>query len=144
MFKHILLATDGSAAAEAMTRSCMAFAAEMGAEVTGIHVVPVFHLIGYQSAMVVDSREQEREHNAELARSYLHEVLCRARALGVRCDTLFVEHAHPHVAIVSHALQFNCDLICVAAHGHGLRKLLLGSETLRILEHSPVPVLVYR
>ena len=38
-----------------------------------------------------------------------------------------------------------CDLIVMASHGHGgIRGLLLGSETQKVLTHSHLPILVVR
>ena len=38
-----------------------------------------------------------------------------------------------------------CDLIVMACHGRrGVSALLLGSETVKVLTHSTIPVLVYR
>ena len=38
-----------------------------------------------------------------------------------------------------------CDLIVLASHGRkGLAKLLLGSETQKVLTHAKIPVLVCR
>jgi len=38
-----------------------------------------------------------------------------------------------------------CDLIVMASHGrHGISAIVLGSETLKVLTHSKIPVLVYR
>ena len=38
-----------------------------------------------------------------------------------------------------------CDLIMMASHGRrGVKGLLLGSETQKVLTHSRIPVLVYR
>lgn len=145
MFKHILLATDGSPASRAMVGKCMRFASETGACVTGIHVLPQWHMIGLQTAMVRDSRALEQQHQAESARRYLHDVLETARGYGVTCDTLYVSHDQPYEAIIEHAKLYGCDLICVASHGRkGLRSFLLGGETQKILTFSPVPVLVCR
>ena len=38
-----------------------------------------------------------------------------------------------------------CDLIMMTSHGwRGVKALLLGSETQKVLTHSKIPVLVYR
>jgi nucleotide-binding universal stress UspA family protein len=52
---------------------------------------------------------------------------------------------HPYEAIVTAAKDKGCDLICMASHGRkGVKGLLLGSETQKVLTHTDVPVLVYR
>jgi nucleotide-binding universal stress UspA family protein len=39
----------------------------------------------------------------------------------------------------------NCDLIAMASHGRrGLSAIMLGSQTLKVLTHSTIPVLVFR
>lgn len=145
MFRHILLATDGSPAARAMVQKCMRLASESGACVTAMHVLPPIHAIGMQTAMLRDSGAEAQQHNVALARRYLHEVLEAARAYGVTCDTLYVIHEQPYEAIIQHAQLYGCDLICVASHGRkGTRSFLLGGETQKILTFSTIPVLVYR
>ncbi len=38
-----------------------------------------------------------------------------------------------------------CDLIVMASHGrHGISALVLGSETVKVLTHCKIPVLVHR
>ena len=38
-----------------------------------------------------------------------------------------------------------CDLIVMASHGrHGISAIVLGSETVKVLTHSKIPVLVHR
>jgi nucleotide-binding universal stress UspA family protein len=52
---------------------------------------------------------------------------------------------HPCEAIVQVAERVQCDLIMMASHGkRGVKALLLGSETQKVLTHSKIPVLVYR
>jgi len=47
--------------------------------------------------------------------------------------------------IVEAANRNRCDLILMATHGRrGISRLLLGSETSKVLAHSKVPVLVCR
>ena len=47
--------------------------------------------------------------------------------------------------IVEHAGKVNADLIVMPSHGrHGLKRLVLGSTTERVLRHSEIPLLVLR
>ncbi|OUL96386.1 hypothetical protein CA601_02820 [Paraburkholderia hospita] len=47
--------------------------------------------------------------------------------------------------MVSTAEPKNCDRIVMASHGRsGIRALLIRSETLKVLTHSRIPVLVVR
>jgi len=63
----------------------------------------------------------------------------------VSCDTLLVEHEQPYEAIVQAAKDHGCDIICMSSHGRrGVKGLLLGSETQKVLINSDVPVLVFR
>jgi nucleotide-binding universal stress UspA family protein len=51
----------------------------------------------------------------------------------------------PHQEIIDPAKKSGCDLIVMGSHGYGgLKQLVLGSETTRVLSHSKIPVLVYR
>ena len=51
----------------------------------------------------------------------------------------------PYEEIVEAAKKFDCDLIMMASHGHkGINKLLLGSQTDKVLAHTTLPVLVLR
>ena len=64
---------------------------------------------------------------------------------GVLCDLIAVANDHPYEAIIQTARERGCDLILMASHGRrGLKGLLLGSETHKVLTHSKIPVLVHR
>ena len=68
-----------------------------------------------------------------------------ASAAGLTCHAHTVEALHAWEAILDHAKQQGCDLIVMASHGRrGVSALLLGSETSRVLTHSPLPVLVVK
>jgi nucleotide-binding universal stress UspA family protein len=68
-----------------------------------------------------------------------------AQAAGVACETIQIEHEHPYQAIINTAGSKGCDLIVMASHGrHGISAIVLGSETVKVLTHCKIPVLVHR
>lgn len=145
MFRHILFPTDGEAPSRAALSQCVAFAKACGARLTGIHVVPPFHVLTTNAAMLRDTPETYAAHSQAHARACLEQVAESAREQGVVYETLIVEHEAPHEAIIDAARSHHCDLIAMASHGRrGMRALLIGSETQKVLTHSKLPVLVYR
>lgn len=145
MFKHILFPTDGSATSESAGLACLRFAQEIGARVSAVHVMPEFHLLNYEPGLMADNRQQLEAHNLQQARIYLAEVEALAQQYTVKCDAHSVTSDHPHEAIIKLAHDLGCDLIVMASHGRkGIKGLLLGSETQKVLTHSTIPVLVYR
>lgn len=79
------------------------------------------------------------------AAKLLDTVASAARASGVACDTVQIEHEHPYRAIIDTARSKGCDLIVMASHGRrGVSAIVLGSETVKVLTHSKIPVLVDR
>ncbi|MES2148800.1 MAG: universal stress protein [Pseudomonadota bacterium] len=145
MFKHILLPSDGSVSAEAALKASLLFAKEIGARVTGLHVVQEFQVFTYDTAMLEDTREQFIKDSALRARKILAVIENEARELGVECETMQIVSNQPYEAIIAAAHSCACDLVAMASHGRrGLQGLLLGSETQKVLTHCTIPVLVYR
>ncbi|MGF6408650.1 universal stress protein [Paraburkholderia sp. RAU2J] len=145
MFKHLLVPTDGSALSEAAIQMTVTLAMESGAKVTGLHVIPEFHVLAYGTEMIADTEERVVQATRQHADDYLAVIAKAAAQAGVECDTVATNRAHPYEAIISVAAQRNCDLIVMASHGRsGMRALLLGSETQKVLTHSQIPVLVVR
>lgn len=145
MFKHILLPTDGSANSDLAIRAAVQLARDMGARVTGLHVVPPFHTFTYRPEMIEDTEDQYEKDSEARARKVLSAIETLAQECGVACDTVIVRSDDVHDAVIETARDRNCDLIAMASHGwRGVRGLLLGSETQKVLTHSKIPVLVYR
>src|SRR5262249_27541748 len=79
------------------------------------------------------------------AQKCLDRVKSVALEKGVTCNVMYVEHDHPYQAIVEAATNEHCDLIVMASHGRGgLSSIVLGSQTVKVLTHSTIPVLVCR
>jgi nucleotide-binding universal stress UspA family protein len=146
MFKHILVPTDGSERSEHAARCAVDLAKLHGARVTGIHVVPDFHLmIAYEGAFDPATEEKiEREALAK-AEDYLGYIRKVAQDERVPCDTLRATSDHPYDEIVKAAEQHDCDLIVMTSHGRrSIMSMLLGSETRKVLSHARIPVLIVR
>jgi nucleotide-binding universal stress UspA family protein len=66
-------------------------------------------------------------------------------AAGVGCSRRVLASDVIYEAILAAAADAECDLIFMASHGKsGLGAVLLGSETIKVLTHSRIPVLVCR
>jgi len=90
----------------------------------------------------------EKEHEAEateLARKMISQLEARARAEGLKFESLVVIGDHPYEEIIGNAEKLKCDLIMMASHGHtGINSVLVGSETAKVLAHAKIPVLVVK
>ena len=145
MFRHILIPTDGSSLSSAAVENALHFAQEAGAQVTLLTVIEPFHVFSLAPDQVSSSSAEFHQHAAAQADRILSMAEAQGKALGVQCASVSVEHDQPHEVIVGTALQRNCDLIAMASHGRrGLSAVVLGSQTMKVLAHSKIPVLVYR
>jgi nucleotide-binding universal stress UspA family protein len=145
MHKHILIPTDGSGLSQNAVDYGVALAKSVNAKVTVLTVLMPFHTFAIEPRMIADTPEQYAKRAASLAAKYLNAAKEAASAAGVSCETIHVEHEHPHLAIIGTAAEKSCDLIVMASHGRrGISAILLGSETTKVLTHSTIPVLVVR
>lgn len=147
MYKHILLPTDGSALSERAVGSGIQFAKAMGARVTGLHVTPRVSTTPLEEWAHATSkpRSQLQTMFNKRAKQYVAVIQEKARSAGVRCQGLCVVGDSPYEEIIKTARNRGCDLIYMASHGKkGVSAVVLGSETLKVITYSPVPVLVHR
>jgi len=145
MYKRILLPTDGSEPSRRAILSAVDFARGIGAEVVAMTATPEFHAITTDSEMLEQTPEGYAEASRARGQRLLDEVLAAARDAGVPCTGVQVVSDEPWEAIISAARQHMCDLVVMASHGRrGIKGLLLGSETQKVLVHSAIPVLVHR
>ncbi len=147
MFRNILIPTDGSELSRKAIRQAVQFAKEQKARVTGLHVVPPYEPDVREEFSVRNfvSPQQYADNTKALARKHLKVIERAAAAAGVPCDTCHAASNFPYDEIVRTAQRKKCDLIYMASHGRrGISRLLLGSETSKVLSHSKVPVVVCR
>jgi nucleotide-binding universal stress UspA family protein len=145
VYRHILIPTDGSPLSEQAIRHGVAFAKQVGARVTVVTVSETYHTFTLDPLMVADTAETyERDCEMRAAR-YLKPAQDAAYDAGVSYHGVHVFADHPWEAIIDTAGKVGCDLIVMASHGRkGMSAVLLGSETVKVLTHCLVPVLVCR
>jgi nucleotide-binding universal stress UspA family protein len=145
MYTNILIPTDGSELAEKAVQHGIALAKGIGAKITVLTVLPPFHVFTTDTQMIEDTPAQYKARMQRHAEKTLGAVAHAAQAEGVPCEMVHVEHEHPYRAIIDTAEAKGCDLIVMASHGrHGISAIVLGSETVKVLTHSKIPVLVHR
>jgi nucleotide-binding universal stress UspA family protein len=145
MFKHILIATDGSDLARKAVTQGLEIAEGLGAKVTVVNVTePWVAVAPGEVAMAFPIKEYDESVAANAAR-ILSAVADEAKARGVECTSRHVPDQFPAEGIIEAAEKNGCDLIVMASHGRrGLMRFLLGSQAIKVLTNSTIPVLVCR
>lgn len=145
MYTHLLLATDGSEVADRAIEHALGLANAVGARVTALTISPPWSALAYGVVQGLGSHEAYDKAAEDRAAKLLGAVSSKAAKLGVPCDTLHLVEINPYQAILATAVSRKCDLIVVGAHGRrGVERLLIGSETAKLLSHATCPVLVWR
>ena len=143
MYRHLLVPTDGSDLSIETVSKAVEFARTLSARIT--------FLSARKDYGATDSGALERslnpngfiEHAAGDAKGYVAQAEAEARMKKVPCQSVVWTADRPYEAIIEAAEEHQCDLIFMASHGRrGLQALVLGSQTQKVLAHSPIPVLV--
>jgi len=144
MYKHILIATDGSELAGKAVTTGLALAKQLNAKVTAVTATePWTAMVTGEAALAFPVEEYEKS-SAEAAARILGEVTAAATAQGVQCETVRVTDFAAE-GIIETTKARGCDLIVMSSHGRrGLARVLLGSQAMRVLTLSTVPVLICR
>lgn len=147
MYKHILIPTDGSELSQRAAKAGVELARTLGARVTGLFAAPPATPLVYGEFLPI-GYATPRKHAAmikQAAEHHLGVIERAAKAAQVPCELLSVTDDFPANSILSAAKRLKCDLIVMASHGrHGLKSVLLGSETQKVLAQAKIPVLVSR
>jgi len=145
MFKSILIPTDGSELSERAVQQGLKLARSLGAQVVALHVTTPFHVLAIEPQALTATKDQYERDIAAYSRKVLDGVGAAARELGVECKGASRSSDHVWQEIIRTAEASGCDAICMASHGRrGVSAVMLGSETIKVLTHSKVPVVVVR
>jgi len=144
MFKHILIATDGSEVATKAVSAGLKLAKKLAARVIVMTASEPLRATVSAETIAANFPAAYEKATKEEAAKVLAEVRREALTIGVECETLHVINS-PAEAIIETAKDNACDLIVMGSHGRrGIARLLLGSQATKVVTLSSVPVLVCR
>ena len=148
MYKHILIATDGSDLATKGVEQGLALAERLGARVTVLtvtHPLPPYAARAAIAGGVHDPVVRYDQQIDDAMKVRFRPIEQRAADHGIALDLVHEIDDFPAEAIVMAADLRDCDLIVMSSHGRrGAARLLLGSQTAEVLAHTALPVLVVK
>jgi nucleotide-binding universal stress UspA family protein len=126
-FQRLLVALDGSPSSERAWKLGLAMARQAKSQLLGVAVAP-------KKGDVLD------------ARASIQKMLAVAKQSGISSKCLKMvspQGVAAEMGIVQEAIKNEVDLIIMGSHGRtGLKKLLMGSITEKVIGNTPCPVLV--
>lgn len=136
-WQKILVATDGSKYSKAASEKAIDFAKSYGGNLKVISVVDVpAEFYGEAPGIVEDLIKK--------AKTYTEKVKKQAEKAGIKTET-FVREGEAYHAVTDIAKEQNINTIVMGSHGRtGLKRLLMGSVTEKVIGYSPCPVLVVK
>jgi nucleotide-binding universal stress UspA family protein len=148
MYKHILIATDGSELVQRAVTHGLTLAKSVGAQasfVTATKMWSAMEMTGHATHGELHPTVDYETKSSKWANEVL--AACREKAdkAGVISTTIHVADTDPDKAIMETAKTRGCDLIVMASHGRGpIGRLLLGSVALKVLTYTSIPVQIVR
>jgi len=153
MYEHLLVALDGSPAAEGVLEHAEALAAAFGSTITLLRATISTEMVVTESAVgdasigevaptmdpqpVVDA-----DHSAAV--DYLNAVAARLRQRNLNV-TVETPQGAADARIVERASALDVRLILMTSHGRsGLGRMVFGSVSDAVLRHATCPVLLVR
>ena len=125
-FQRLLVASDGSPYSQAAWELALAMAKQAKSQLIGVAVAP-------------------EEGDIIEAQAIIRRMLTAASLAGVPMKGVNPQGVAPDTGIVQQAIKNEVDLIVVGSYGRtGLKKLLMGSVTERVIGGSPCPILVVK
>lgn len=133
----ILVVTDGSKYSQLAVDKAIEFAKSYGSHLSVLCVVDVTQEFFAQAPEALESLLKN-------ARSLVEGIKERASAEGITADVA-VREGEPYKIIVEVAKKEEVGGIIIGSHGRtGLRRLLMGSVTAKVIGYAPCPVLVVK
>lgn len=143
-YRNIIIATDGSELAKKAVTQGVSLAKSLNVKLTFVMVSESWIPPETTIAIFREMDEYDKA-TAEHAASVLQAAADVAKEFGVVCQTVHVKDHHPADGIIEEANKRQCDLIVMSSHGrHAVERLLLGSQALKVLTYSKIPVLICR
>jgi nucleotide-binding universal stress UspA family protein len=139
--KNILVPTDFSDCANNAARAAMLVATKFKADIHFLHITPYTDETMHVPHGTKPSMTNPQKGHAQ---NELNLLVAKATHLGLKATPLLVFDKGGE-RIENYIKPLMIDLIVMGSHGAtGIRELVIGSNTQRVVRHSSVPVLVIK
>lgn len=136
-WNNVLLAVDGSRYSEMASNRAISLAQTYGQELNVLSVVDVPAEAYAEAPDFIEKMVDNARETAEVVENM-------AKSAGLRSQS-FVREGEAHKKIIDLAKKLESSIICMGSHGRtGLRRLLMGSVTEKVIGSAPCPVLVVK
>ena len=145
MYKHILIATDGSEIAGKAVSHGVDLAKSIGAKLSAVTVTEPYETVVVVETMAMILPGDYDKQSEVSANKILSTVTSAAQTAGIKCSVIHQQNRFPYEGVIEAAEKVGADLIVVGSHGRrGIEGLLLGSQATKLLTHTKIPSLVVR
>ncbi|WP_114662900.1 universal stress protein [Polynucleobacter necessarius] len=144
MFKHLLVPVDGSDVSKNSLKKVAELAKADGAAVTLVYVSdPLPPLVYSDSTMGYGVSAKEHKAACDAYAKDVFKKAATALGSGVKANSLHIANTNLSEGILDGAKKAKADMIVMVSHKRtGIKGVLLGSETHKVIVHSKLPVLV--
>ncbi len=134
--ERLLLATDGSEFSEGAIREAIRLARRCGSKLSALMVIESNPEYAGIAPQLVELAEKT-------ARKHLETVKARSKLEGVSLDIIVREGEDAYNYIAEEAVKQKSTMLIMGRRGRkGLKRLVMGSTTARVIGHAPCSVLV--
>jgi nucleotide-binding universal stress UspA family protein len=134
--EKLLVATDGSTFSENAIREAINLAKTCSSKLIAVSVVKTNPEFEDLVPLVIEKAEKE-------VREHLESIKNRASKKGIDCKIVVHRSEEPFQDIVNDAAKNKVDMVIIGTHGRtGLKRLMMGSVTAKVIGHAPCKVLV--
>jgi nucleotide-binding universal stress UspA family protein len=134
--ERLLLATDGSKMSDGAIKEAVNLAKTCSSKLFVLAVVEINPEFEAYAPGILEKMEKE-------TRKHLDSIKSQASKEGVNCVTIAHEGNEPFQYIIDEAAKNKVEIILMGRHGRtGLKRLLMGSVTARVIGHSPCKVMI--
>ncbi|CAG9166039.1 universal stress protein [Cupriavidus pampae] len=146
MYRHVLVAIDGSDCSRSALTEAIRIALSCKAHLEILHVIDYQYLL-YEPSLGV--REDLGPALFEAGKDLLRDASATAAKAGLQHSETLIDEVRSmgEVAglVEEHVRTCGADIVVVGTHGrHGLKRLLLGSVAETLARHCPLPVLLVK
>lgn len=143
MKKNILVPVDGSTLSSGLVSNAVTYAKETDAKLIFFHAAADLAGSGDGALMLAIDPNSFAERLEGRSRMVLAKASMAADFKDVDNFSVCMVSDRPYEAILKAAAQQHCDLIYMASHGrHGLSRIMVGSQTLKVISHATIPVYI--